>query len=995
YWRARAVDDLGNVGANSAIRGFIVDTAAGKVTLSTPASGTTTTDTTPAFTWNAVSDSVGIDSYVVEVSTSSAFTAFAFADTVDGTKTADTVSPGLAADTYYWRVRAIDDLGNAGANADSFSFRIDTSLASVALVNPAAGHETNAVSITFVWSGTNAETYTWHLSKSSTFATLSDSAVDTSVSTLTRTVSANDSYYWRVIGRNTFGSYDTTSVRSFVIDTVGGQVSLVAPADGHETTNTAISLQLSALSDSVGIDSYVFEAAKTTAFTTTVFADTIDGTLTTDTITGLYNDTYYWRARAVDDLGNIGAYSAVRGFIVDTAVAKVALAGPATGSLTSDSTPTLSWSAVADSVGVDSYVVEVSASSAFATIAFVDTVDGAQTSDTVTPGLPAATYFWRVRAVDNLANIGANSDSFTLQIDTTVAATQQKVGSIIPDSGDHQISTVSQRLPGALRVRVLDTGGSFVPYSPVRFTVAYPSGTGAYLGASAGTILTAGLSDSQGYVSETFTLGTAAGVYEVKVTSDSAPAVFAQMVAYADGVEFTATKWKMITPNKTTLTASAVSDAIQDDLPGAYVFWWDENAASDPNYSKYVTPSSIQRGRAYWVYAEGAGRLITQGTTGFDTLTYALNANWNMIGSGQYFYVDWDSAVRFKTAVSGLLTPAQAAAAGVIKNAAFWYNGNGWYWGPDPISPRFSKMHLKPAIGFALYAYESCTMYVYPNPAAPPDTATEIWAQAPRLSAAYDPATGQDWAIQILAQRGEYQDFQNYVGVKNTAEEAEAANLFEPPAPAGTFVSLAIRDEHGPAQTANFVPPITTLKSWTLNLVSDGKAPVGLTIDNIAAIPAKFSAYLIGGPDGPLDLRKNSSLELPAAISNPSQGDSLRSKSAAQLTLVIGLPEYLAAFLAAPLSKDQTFVYPNPGPDGTTGWMTFKYNLGAAGPVTIRIFDVGGRLARELTATGAPGPNTTTWDTTDRNGRRLGSGAYLYIIQSGGTKLIDKLAIVR
>ncbi|OGH56491.1 MAG: hypothetical protein A3I06_13220 [Candidatus Lindowbacteria bacterium RIFCSPLOWO2_02_FULL_62_12] len=113
------------------------------------------------------------------------------------------------------------------------------------------------------------------------------------------------------------------------------------------------------------------------------------------------------------------------------------------------------------------------------------------------------------------------------------------------------------------------------------------------------------------------------------------------------------------------------------------------------------------------------------------------------------------------------------------------------------------------------------------------------------------------------------------------------------------------------------------------------------------------------------------------------------------MTLAIGLPEYLAAFLSASLSKEHTFVYPNPGPDGSTGSMTFKYNLQSPAGVTLKIYDVGGRLVRELAGSGMGGSNTIPWDTANKHGQNVGSGVYLYILQSGGNKLVDKLAVVR
>ena len=181
---------------------------------------------------------------------------------------------------------------------------------------------------------------------------------------------SNDTYYWRVrvtddLGNG--GAYSTA--RGFVVDTTAAQVSALAPANGHETTATAIVLSWSAVpADSVGIDSYAVEAARNAAFTAMVFADTVDQALTADTVTGLYNDMYYWRVRAVDGLGNAGAASTPRGFVVDTQAAQVSLSLPSDGHETTATSFLVSWAAVADSVGIDSYALEVSKTAAFPSI---------------------------------------------------------------------------------------------------------------------------------------------------------------------------------------------------------------------------------------------------------------------------------------------------------------------------------------------------------------------------------------------------------------------------------------------------------------------------------------------------------------------------------------------------------------------------------------------------------------------------------------------------
>jgi len=66
---------------------------------------------------------------------------------------------------------------------------------------------------------------------------------------------------------------------------------------------------------------------------------------------------------------------------------------------------------------------------------------------------------------------------------------------------------------------------------------------------------------------------------------------------------------------------------------------------------------------------------------------------------------------------------------------------------------------------------------------------------------------------------------------------------------------------------------------------------------------------------------------------------------------------------------------PNPAP----GAMSFSYTMARAGLVSIRVFDVAGRLVRTLIETKAEaGPHSVTWDARDENGRRVRSGVYFY-----------------
>jgi flagellar hook assembly protein FlgD len=61
-----------------------------------------------------------------------------------------------------------------------------------------------------------------------------------------------------------------------------------------------------------------------------------------------------------------------------------------------------------------------------------------------------------------------------------------------------------------------------------------------------------------------------------------------------------------------------------------------------------------------------------------------------------------------------------------------------------------------------------------------------------------------------------------------------------------------------------------------------------------------------------------------------------------------------------------------------------EYELARAGRVRLRIFDVGGRLVREVDVGHRPaGLSSIPWDGRDSRGRTLGSGVYVVRLEAG------------
>ncbi len=133
YWRVRAEDNAGNTG-NWSSRLFTVDTTAQAApTLTAPANGASTIDTTPTFDWGSVS---GAASYTLQYATDSGFTQNL--TTISTSATNYTPTSALTDGMWYWRVRTIDAAGNIGGWSNTWSFTIDTATPTVT-ISPTLG----------------------------------------------------------------------------------------------------------------------------------------------------------------------------------------------------------------------------------------------------------------------------------------------------------------------------------------------------------------------------------------------------------------------------------------------------------------------------------------------------------------------------------------------------------------------------------------------------------------------------------------------------------------------------------------------------------------------------------------------------------------------------------------------------------------------------------------------------------------------------------------
>lgn len=176
-------------------------------TLVSPTVDSLQTNYKPTLDW---SDSTpDLDHYVVQVSTTSAFTTLAYQSTVTASRKVLTVAltPNKK---YYWRVRAYNAANDAGAWSAVRYFR-------TALAAPILQSATSSWQPSFNWTDVATATgYTIQVSKSSTFSILTiNTPTKASAYTSTIVLQLGKVYYWRVRTNGANGPGPWSVVKSF------------------------------------------------------------------------------------------------------------------------------------------------------------------------------------------------------------------------------------------------------------------------------------------------------------------------------------------------------------------------------------------------------------------------------------------------------------------------------------------------------------------------------------------------------------------------------------------------------------------------------------------------------------------------------------------------------------------------------------------------------------------------------------------------------------
>jgi hypothetical protein len=226
-------------------------------------------------------------------------------------------------------------------------------------------------------------------------------------------------YYWRVAARDMVNPENWSEIFTSTIDTIPPLVpTLQSPSNGAITNDNTPILEW------IGIDiensfpiTYDLQIDNDNNFLTPEFDVTglTDNTYTTPF--DLADGRYSWRVRARDNAGNVGSWSVAWTIVVDTIPPDVPiLAQPMNGARFGNPNVQFSWTGSESAVA---YQIQIDNESSFLPAYIHENQLITDNSYSYTFAR-AGTYYWRVRARDQVGNWSGWSDNFRLTIDVAV-----------------------------------------------------------------------------------------------------------------------------------------------------------------------------------------------------------------------------------------------------------------------------------------------------------------------------------------------------------------------------------------------------------------------------------------------------------------------------------------------------------------------------------------------------------------------------------------------
>ena len=430
YYKVRALDANGTAGAWSSIVSVTY-----RQTLSAPSvTGGNDAQGRPTLKWNAVSGAAKYEVYRAR-SLNGDYIKYS---TVTGTSYTNT-SYIESGNTYYYKVRALDANGTAGAWSSIVSVTYKQTLSAPAVTggNDAQGRPTlkwNAV--------TGAAKYEVYRARSRSGEYIKYSTVTGTSYTNISYIEDGNTYYYKVRALKSDGTAGAWSSIVSVTYRAASTGTLSAPAvTGGNDSQGRPTLKWNAVSGAAKYEiyrSYSRDGSYSKYSTQTSTAYTNSSYLTSGT-------TYYYKVRALDANGNAGPYSAAV-----SVTCRLKLSAPSvTGGKDSQGRPTLKWNAVSGAAKYEVY--RARSRSGTYTKYSTQTSTSYTNSSYLTSG---TTYYYKVRALGSDGSYGPYSSVASVTYRATSSAVPAEVtmgkataqGSYITVTWDKAANAASYRV---------------------------------------------------------------------------------------------------------------------------------------------------------------------------------------------------------------------------------------------------------------------------------------------------------------------------------------------------------------------------------------------------------------------------------------------------------------------------------------------------------------------------------------------------------------------
>ena len=389
YYKVRALDANGTAGAWSSIVS-VTYRAASTGTLSAPTvTGGNDAQGRPTLKWNAVSGAAKYEVYRAR-SRSGEYIKYS---TVTGTSYTNTsyIEDG---NTYYYKVRALDANGTAGAWSSIVSVTYRAASTGTLSAPSVTGGKDSQGRPTLKWNAVSgAAKYEVYRARSKDGDYIKYSTVTGTSYTNTSYIENGNTYYYKVRALKSDG---TAGAWSSVVSVTYKQTLSAPTVTGGNDSQGRPTLTWKAVT---GAAKYEVYRARSKDGTYSKYSTTT-GTAYTNSSYLTSGATYYYKVRALDANGNAGPYSAVV-----SVTCRLKLTAPTvTGGKDSQGRPTLKWNAV---TGAAKYEVYRARSKDGDYIKY-STVTG--TSYTNTSYLANGnTYYYKVRALGSDGTAGPDS----------------------------------------------------------------------------------------------------------------------------------------------------------------------------------------------------------------------------------------------------------------------------------------------------------------------------------------------------------------------------------------------------------------------------------------------------------------------------------------------------------------------------------------------------------------------------------------------------------